>query len=117
MTPLEYLLDLMRKPYPSDADAATLAAYDAMKVDAAKAAAPYIHPRLANRDDPIKIGKLTGGLADQGATVLKALSDGEITPSEATAVMQAIASQARVLEVDELDRRVKALEEKANGKH
>jgi len=117
MTPLEYLLDLMRKPYPADADAATLAAYDAMKVDAAKAAAPYIHPRLANRDDPIKIGKLTGGLADQGATVLKALSDGEITPSEATAVMQAIASQARVLEVDELDRRVKALEEKANGKH
>ena len=67
ITPLEYLLELMRKPYPEDADGTVLADYDAMKLDAAKAAAPYMHPRLANVDASIAIGPLTGDLADARA--------------------------------------------------
>ena len=66
----------MRKPYPEEADGTVLADYDAMKLDAAKAAAPYMHPRLANVDAPIAIGPLTGDLATQGCTVLEALSGG-----------------------------------------
>jgi hypothetical protein len=118
ITPLEYLLELMRKPYPENADPAVLVAYDSMKLDAAKAAAPYIHPRLANRDNPVKLGKLAGSLADQGSAVLTALADGKLAPSEAGSVMGAIAAQARVVEVDELEKRVKALEEQQqNAKH
>lgn len=47
ITPLEFMLDVMRKPYPEDADATVKASYDAMRFEAAKAAAPYVHPRLA----------------------------------------------------------------------
>lgn len=46
MTPLEYLLDQMRKPYPEDADALTKVRHDGLRFEAAKAAAPYMHPRL-----------------------------------------------------------------------
>ena len=112
ITPLEYLLELMRKPYPEEADGTVLADYDAMKLDAAKAAAPYMHPRLANVDAPIAIGPLTGDLATQGCTVLEALSAGEITPNQAATIMQAISAQTRIVEVDELERRIAALEEK-----
>ena len=112
ITPLEYLLELMRKPYPEDADGMVLADYDAMKLEAAKASAPYMHPRLANVDAPIAVEPLTGDLAAQGRTVLEALSGGEITPSQAAIVMQAISAQARIVEVDELEQRVAALEEK-----
>lgn len=38
LTPLDYLLSVMRSP---DSD-------EARRVDAAKAAAPYVHPRLSN---------------------------------------------------------------------
>jgi hypothetical protein len=47
VTPLDYMLDLMRKPYPEDADALTKVTMDGMRFEAAKAAAPYVHPKLA----------------------------------------------------------------------
>ena len=47
ITPLEYMLDLMRKEPPEDAEPATLVSYAALRFEAAKAAAPYVHPRLA----------------------------------------------------------------------
>ena len=89
-----------------------LADYDAMKLDAAKAAAPYMHPRLANVDAAIEIGTLTGDLAAQGRRVLEALSAGTITPNQAATIMQAISAQARIVEVDELERRIAVLEER-----
>ncbi|KVL61910.1 hypothetical protein WT01_08920 [Burkholderia cepacia] len=73
-----------------------------------------IIPTIKAKDAPISIGRLTGSLADRGKVVLDALSDGSITPDEANAVMQAISAQARIVETDELARRVAALE-KANG--
>jgi hypothetical protein len=107
---LEYLLDLLRKPYPEKADPLTLAKYDEMKLDAAKAAAPYLHPRLGSVDKPVKIGELCGSLTEQGRTVLAALSQGRITPNEASTIMQSVSAQARIVEIDELERRVSALE-------
>ena len=113
ITPLEYMLELLRKPYPEEADGSVLAAYDAMKLEAAKAAAPYVHPRLANVDPLVDIGPLTGGLTSQGRAVLEALSSGQITPNQAATIMQAIAAQARIVEVDELEQRVATLEGKS----
>lgn len=46
VTPLEYMLDCMRMPIPEDADAITRAAMVDLRFEAAKAAAPYVHPRL-----------------------------------------------------------------------
>ena len=47
ITPLEYMLDIMRKPIPDNADAVSVAVLTGYRFEAAKAAAPYVHPRLA----------------------------------------------------------------------
>lgn len=102
----------MRKPYPKGATAAVKAVYDEMRLDAAKAAAPYMHPRLASRDNAVSLDNLSSSLADSGRTVLGALSDGKVTPGEAAIVMQSLATQAKLVETSELERRVVALEER-----
>lgn len=73
-----------------------------------------IIPAIKAKDVPITLSRLDGSLAEQGRTVLDALANGTITPDEANAVMQAVSAQAKIVETDELARRVAALE-KANG--
>ncbi len=53
--------------------------------------------------------------ASQGRTVLRACTQGHISPDEAATLMQAISAQARVLEVEELTQRVQALEQALSG--
>ena len=115
VTPLEIMLTVAREQWeayqkdkrnPLAARAAT---------DAANAAAPYIHARQSPLDAPIRIGPLAGSLSDQGKTVLAAVSNGSITPSQAATLMQAIASHARIVEVSELEQRIKALEDGASN--
>ncbi len=48
--------------------------------------------------------------AEQGMRIVEAMADGDITPDEAATAMQVISSQARIVEVDEHGRRLKALE-------
>jgi hypothetical protein len=50
ITPLEYMLKVMRAPIPSRAGPQLKAALEANKLDAAKSAAPYVHPKLAQVD-------------------------------------------------------------------
>jgi len=69
-------------------------------------------PPIKARDAAVSIGRLGGALCDQGKAVLDAVTEGRVTPDEAAALMQVIGAQARIVEVDELARRVKALEEK-----
>lgn len=47
ISPLEYMLEVMRKDISDEAEPETMWKAMAMKFEAAKAAAPYIHPRLA----------------------------------------------------------------------
>ena len=49
-------------------------------------------------------------ISAQGELILVNVANGEITPSEASNLMSAISSQARILEVDELERRITELE-------
>lgn len=46
LTPLEYMLEVMRRESDHE-DPKVQVAREAMRFEAAKAAAPYIHPRLA----------------------------------------------------------------------
>jgi hypothetical protein len=118
ITPLELMLQIMRgQACPENADPAQKVAFHQLRFEAAKAAAPYIHPRLSNIDKPVQIGPLAGSLGDQGRAVLDAVSTGKITPSQASTLMTAIGSQARIVEVSELAERVTALEKQANEKH
>ena len=69
-------------------------------------------PPIKIKDEPVTVNGLKGNdtLVRQGQAVINALSTGEITPSEAVTLMQAIANQARIIEIDELERRVTDLE-------
>lgn len=49
ITPLDYMLEILRKEdLGPDADPAQVLAHQAMRFEAAKAAAPYIHPKLSS---------------------------------------------------------------------
>ena len=49
-------------------------------------------------------------LSEKGELILKGTACGQITPAEAQNLMNAISSQARIIEVAELERRVAELE-------
>lgn len=51
-----------------------------------------------------------GTLAEQGRALLSAAAAGELAPGQAAALLGALGTLARVVEVDELTRRVEALE-------
>lgn len=110
VTPLDFMLALLRKPAPKGANAEVQARYDGLRFEAAKAAAPYLHPRLAPRDAMIEVA-MSGTLAEQACAVMKEMAAGAVSPAQASQVMGALASQARIVEVDELERRVEALEQ------
>lgn len=50
------------------------------------------------------------GLSEQGRAVLAAVGAGEIAPGQGAALIGAVAALARVVEVDELEKRISALE-------
>lgn len=52
----------------------------------------------------------SGGLADQGRAVVASVATGELAIGQGASLLSAIGSLARVVEVDELIRRVEALE-------
>ncbi|RQU62397.1 DUF5681 domain-containing protein [Burkholderia cenocepacia] len=74
-------------------------------------------PAIKAKDAPVDLPELTGSLAEQGAAVMHAMARGRITPDEANAVMQVISAQARIIEVDELEKRLAVLEGKDDGNH
>ncbi|KVW91011.1 DUF5681 domain-containing protein [Burkholderia cepacia] len=74
-------------------------------------------PVIKAKDAPVDLPELTGSLAEQGAAVMHAMAGGRITPDEANAVMQVISAQARIIEVDELEKRLAVLEGKDDGNY
>lgn len=68
LTPLEYLLDVMRSPIPPELEdavkngdvepelIAALSGWHHKRMDAAKAAAPYVHPKLSSSEVKASIG-------------------------------------------------------------
>jgi uncharacterized protein DUF5681 len=70
-------------------------------------------PAAKAKDDPVSLPSLTDSLAHNSREVIKALAIGELTPEEAATVLQALASQVRIIEADEIDKRLTALEQAA----
>jgi hypothetical protein len=69
-------------------------------------------PPAKARDDAVSLPLGNGSLAEKGRSVLEALGNGTISPDIATAILQGIAAQARITEVDEIEKRLAALEAK-----
>lgn len=73
-------------------------------------------PPAKARDDPVLIPGLTDSLAENTRVIVKALADGELTPEEAATILQSLASQVRIIEVAEIEKRIAALEQAATKK-
>jgi len=67
-------------------------------------------PPIRAQDQSIILDDMNGGLTAQGKKIILAMGNGELSPSDASTMLQALASQARLSEVDELERRVSKLE-------
>ena len=68
-------------------------------------------PPIKPRDAPVDIGPPSGSLVNQGRTAFEALSAKKLSPDEAATLMQVISAQARIVEVDELEKRITVLEQ------
>ena len=75
-----------------------------------------IVPSLKPAATTVTLPGLPPALAGKGELVLTQLAAGAITPDEAATIMGAIAAQVRIVEVSQLEERVRVLEETNNAK-
>ncbi|MET0117768.1 MAG: DUF5681 domain-containing protein [Sedimenticola sp.] len=71
-------------------------------------------PPIRSRDSSIVLDDLKADakLTEQGEKIIVAMASGKISPMEASTMMKTVSDQARVVEVEELEKRITALEEK-----
>ena len=69
-------------------------------------------PPVRSESAPVNIGDITGTLAEQGQVIITAMGSGRLSPSQAVEMLGALASQTRIREADELEKRILALEQK-----
>ncbi len=72
-------------------------------------------PDLRLSSERVSVEGLSGSLTEMGRQIIAAMGGGGLSPEAGAAMLQALAAQARITEIDELAKRVAALEEK-NGK-
>jgi hypothetical protein len=63
------------------------------------------------RDEPVQVPGFTDSPAECGRMVVNAIASGELTPEQGSAIMNSLTSQARIIEVDEIEQRLRKLEE------
>lgn len=71
-------------------------------------------PPLRAQDEAVTLPALTGTLTQQGSAILSAMSSGQVTPQQAGELLDALSAQAKLREVDELEPRIRALEERVS---
>lgn len=64
------------------------------------------------QDAVFEIGIAGGSLTDQGRNVLSAMSKGHLSATDATAILSALATAGRIIEMDELEKRLSELEKR-----
>ena len=72
-------------------------------------------PPLKATEEAAPLALPDGTLTEQGRAVLGAVAAGELAPGQGAALLGAIGTLARVAEVDELERRLTALEARTPG--
>jgi len=78
-------------------------------VQAAKILLDRICPSLKPQAMPICL-PVNGTLAEQGGEIIKATMSGQIPPDIGSQLITALANQAKIVEIDELTRRIEVLE-------
>ncbi|WP_417667640.1 DUF5681 domain-containing protein [Pseudidiomarina sp.] len=71
-----------------------------------------IHAPLKPQSTPVQIAiPENAGMAETGRAVLDAVARGELAPDQAGQMLAGLGTLARVIEVEELEKRIQALEE------
>jgi hypothetical protein len=73
-------------------------------------------PPLKAAELPAPIAGLKGNLTEQGAAILSAMASGALAPGQGAQLLAALASQAKLLEADELTRRLTELEKRLDAR-
>ena len=60
----------------------------------------------------VTLDDIEGTLTEKGEKIINAMGKGELSPSDASSMLTALAAQSRILEIDELEKRVLKLEAK-----
>lgn len=74
-----------------------------------------VYPALRPVEATQPIELPDGTLTEQGKAVLAAIATGDLAPSQGASLLSAIGALAKVAEIDELARRIEALEAKENA--
>ena len=77
----------------------------AIRIVAERVCAPV---KAVEQAAPVSLGG--GTLTEQGRAVMAALSGGDLAPGQAAQLLQALGAMAKVVETDELAKRIEALE-------
>lgn len=80
-------------------------------VQAAKVLLDRVCPTLKPQAMPINV-PVNGTLSEQGGEIIRATLAGKIPPDMGSQLITALAAQAKIIEIDELARRIEALESK-----
>jgi hypothetical protein len=72
-------------------------------------------PPIKATEQAVAIQLPQGTLTDQGKAVLQSVAAGELAPGQGAQLLAGIGALARVAEVDELEKRISAIEERQNG--
>ena len=78
-------------------------------VQAAKVLLDRVCPTLKPQAMPISL-PVNGTLTEQGNEIIRATMSGQIAPDIGSQLITALANQAKIVEIDELTRRIEALE-------
>lgn len=81
-------------------------------VQAAKVLIDRVCPPLKPQAAPVSL-PVNGSLAEQGGEIIRATMAGQIPPDVGSQLITALGAQARIVEVDELTKRIEALEGKS----
>jgi hypothetical protein len=84
-------------------------------VQAIKLILERVCPALKPQAVPISL-PVCGSLAEQGNEIIKATMSGKIPPDIGSQLITALANQAKVIEIDELTKRIEALEQTNESK-
>lgn len=80
-------------------------------VGAARLLLERVVPALRPVEPALALSLPDGTLTEQGRAVMSAIGAGELAPGQGAALLGAISSLGKLIELDELDARVKRLEE------
>ena len=58
----------------------------------------------------VTLDDIEGSLTEKGEKIITAMGNGELSPSDASSMLSALAAQARIIEIEELEKRVSDLE-------